>query len=401
MIGALRWLQTKMASGPCAAFFWLGGSLALLASGCTESASAPAPVQPIPKVTVAEVVSQETIDYDQYVGRAEASETVELRSRVNGFLQEIKFRDGDQVVEGQPLFLIEPDKYEAIHKQSLAKINICQAQLELAQTKLARDEKLLQKGAVPREEYEEALAAVQECEAQIIAAKADSDRTALDVKYTTITSPISGRIDRTLVNKGNLVTGGTGAGTLLTTIVRIVPIYVYFDVDERSLLRYQRMGQAERNEKSPQTIRDQQIPCYVQLSDEENFPHRGQLDFAANRVDPTTGTIKIRGVFENQDHQLTPGMFVHVRVPTSDKYQALLIPEQAIATDQSIKYVYVVDSDQIVSRRNLKLGPSRGDLRTVRSGLKAGDRVIVKGLQRVRPGQQVEATLEPLTVATP
>jgi RND family efflux transporter MFP subunit len=360
---------------------------------------------PTPKVTTTAVVAQETIDSDEYTGQTEASETVELRARVFGYLKTIDFKDGDFVTENQPLFTIEPDEYEAIHKQSLARIDLNQANLTLANAKLARNEKLLKSGAVSKEEYEETVAAVQTAEASITSARADANRTAVDLKYTTITAPISGRIDRAFVTKGNLLTGGQTNGTLLTKIVNEQPMYVYFDVDERSLLRYMRQRAGTR-ESAPGSLRDLGIPCHLQLADEKDFAHEGALDFIATTVNRTTGTARIRGVFTNADRSLAAGLFVRIRIPVSEPYQALLIPEQALATDQSIKYVYVVGADGSAERRTVELGASRGDLRIITAGLKAGEHVIVKGLQRVKPGQKVEAelvatNLPPITVRKP
>jgi RND family efflux transporter MFP subunit len=187
-----------------------------------------------------------------------------------------------------------------------------------------------------------------------------------------------------------LLTGGVSSGTLLTKIVQERPMYVYFDVDERSLLRY--MRQRDRSvESAPGSLRDLGIECFVRLADEKDFPHQGKLDFAASEVNATTGTARIRGLFANEDRVLASGLFVRVRVPTSKPYQALLIPERALATDQDIKFVYVVGGDGVAERRTVELGTQRGDMRIITRGLKAGEQIIVKGLQRVRPGQKVEA----------
>lgn len=366
--------------------------LLLLCMGC-RSETPPAAEQPVPRVTVSEVVQEEVTDYDDYTGQTEASEIVEVRSRLFGFLNSINFKDGEYVKEGQTLFTIEPDEYKAIHEQSVARIGMVTAKLELAKAKLARDEKIVKSGAISREEYEEQIAAVKTAEASITSAQADANRTAIDLKYTEITAPISGRIDRALVAKGNLLTGGMGSGTLLTKIVAEQPMYVYFDVDERSLLGYLKLrSQADVN-KEPGSLSDLNIPCYVQLANETDYPHEGKLDFASSEVNRTTGTARLRGVFENKDRSLVSGLFVRLRIPISKPYQALLIPERALATDQNIRFVYVVGEDGKAERRNVELGKQRGDLRIIKSGLAMGDKVIVKGLQRVRPGQQVEAEI--------
>ncbi|HEX5103385.1 MAG TPA: efflux RND transporter periplasmic adaptor subunit [Pirellulaceae bacterium] len=390
--------------------------LLLVSSGCDSSAPAASEL-PAPKVTTMAVVLQETIDADEYQGQTEASETVEVRARVFGYLKTIDFNDGDFVKgpvlgpggevqeEGQILFTIEPDEYDAIHKQSLARIDLNQANLTLAKAKHARNATLVKSGAVTQEEFEESAAAVASAEAAITAAKADANRTAVDLKYTVIRAPIDGRIDRAMVSVGNLLTGGMSSGTLLTKIVKESPMYVYFDVDERSLLRYMRR-RAETRQTAPGSLRDLGIPIYLQLADETEFSHEGTLDFVETEVSRTTGTARIRGVFANTDRTLASGLFVRVQIPVSEPYQALLLPEAALATDQNIKYVYVVAGGK-AERRNVELGGQRGDMRIITSGLKEGDQVIVKGLQRVKPGQQVEAEqaaapeMPPTTVRKP
>jgi RND family efflux transporter MFP subunit len=360
-------------------------------SSCDRAAPVTAE-QPTPKVTVTAVVSQETIDADEYTGQTEASETVEVRARVFGYLKTIDFNDGDYVKEGQTLFTIEPDEYAAIHQQSLARIDLNAANLELAKAKHARNETLVRTGAVSREEYDETRAAVLSSEAAITAARADANRTAVDLNYTVLKAPISGRIDRAFVSRGNLLTGGQSSGTLLTKIVKEQPMYVYFDVDERSLLRYMRQ-RGETRDSAPGSLREEGMTCYLQLADENDFPHEGKIDFAASEVTTSTGTARIRAVFPNEDRALASGLFVRVKIPVSKSYEALMIPERALATDQNIKFVYVVGADGTATRRTVELGGQRGEMRIISAGLAAGDRVIVKGLQRVKPGQKVEAEL--------
>ena len=369
--------------------------------GCNGAAPASSTQEVVAKVTVTPVTSQETVDADEYTGNTEASEIVEIRARVFGYLKTVDFKDGDFVKEGQTLFTIEPDEYEAINKQSLSRITLAESKRDLAKTKFARNEQLVKKQAVSQEEYDESAAALREAEAAIATAQADADRTAVDLKYTIVKAPISGRIDRAVVSRGTLLTGGTGSGTLLTKVVNEQPMYVYFDIDERSLLRYKRQ-RGEQTESAPGSLRNQNMVCYVQLADEKDFPHEGTLDFAASEVEAGTGTARIRAVLPNQDRAFVSGLFVRIRIPIGKPYQAMLIPEQALLTDQSIKYVYVVGDDGLATRRTVELGSQRGDLRIVKSGLGAGDRVIVKGQQRVRPGQKVEAELlKPASPATP
>jgi RND family efflux transporter MFP subunit len=314
-------------------------------------------------------------------------------------LKSIEFKDGDFVKEGQTLFTIEPDEYQAIYNKSLSKITVWESKLEVAKADLARRKATMavSRGAVSQEEYEQYVAAVREADANLISAKADANRTAIDLKYTVVAAPISGRIDRAFVSKGTLLTGGVSSGTLLTKIVDEQPMYVYFDVDERSLLKY--MRQRDKSQTAPGNVSQRGIDCYLQLADEKDFPHKGKLDFIESEVSTGTGTARIRGVFENKDDALASGLFVRVRIPASQPYQAILIPERALATDQSVKYVYVVGEDGVATRRTVELGPQRGEMRIISSGLKPGERVIVKGLQRVRPGQKVEATLESNKIA--
>ena len=381
-------------------------TLLLFVMGCSEGKSKSASVPPA-KVTVTSALEQEITDFDDFVGRTEASETVEVRSRVSGFIDSIQFQDGSQVEKGQLLFEIEPDLYSAIYDQSLARIELWEAKKDLAEKKLARSQLLIPNGAISKEEYDESVSAVKEAEAAKDTAIADAKKTALDVKYTKIRAEIAGRIDRAFVTPGNMVTGGLGSGTLLTRIVSNHPIYAYLDVDERTVLRYlRRMNPSTQDTPSGETVAtpasetaarvavvNGTIPCYMQLADEKDFPHAGTIDFVENRVDSATGSIKVRGVFPNTNSMLTGGLFVRIRVPVSDSYRGVLIPEQAIGTDQNIKFAYVVGSDNVPQRRNLVLGAQRGAMRVVKSGIEPNQKVIYRGLQRVRPGKAVEPEL--------
>ncbi len=362
--------------------------------GCSKTPSTSAPG--VSKVSVVVSEKKSTRDFDEFVGRTEATETVEVRSRVSGFIKSVEFKDGDRVKNGDLLFRIEPDAYEAIHQQSLSRIELWKAKRDLAQSKLARSKTLYDIKAISDEEYDEAVSAVKESEASIVAAEADARRTALDVKYTEVRAEIEGRIDRAYVTPGNMVTGGLGSGTLLSRIVKNSPIYAYVDIDERSLLRYLRQYTANQaaNISEVRSLRDQNIPCYLQLGDEKGFPHVGTLDFIENRVDAATGTIRVRAIFENADGLLTGGLFVRLRVPVSEPYDAIMVPEQSIATDQGSKYVWVIDADKKPQRRVVELGNLRGEWRIVKSGVQAGEQVVFRGLQRVRPNVAVDLEVE-------
>jgi RND family efflux transporter MFP subunit len=369
----------------------LGLTFVILFLGCSKAV--PKVELKPPAVTVVFATEEEITDYDELVGRTEASETVEVRSRVSGFVKAIHFNDGDRVQKDQLLFNIEPDLYQAIHQQSLSRIDLGTARRDLAQSKLNRLRLLIDVNAISKEEFEESDASLKEAEAQIVAAKADADRTALDLKYTQIRAEIAGRIDRALITSGNMVTGGLGSGTLLTRIVRNDPIYAYVDVDERSVLRYLRRANTTSadEDKSTMSLRERQVPCFMQLADEKDFPHPGVLDFVENRVNSATGSIQIRGAFRNESQFLTGGLFVRVRIPVSEPYKAILVPEQSIGVDQGAKFVYVVGEDSIPKRREIVAGPLRGNLRVIKSGINAGELVIYRGVQRVRPGKPVAA----------
>jgi RND family efflux transporter MFP subunit len=346
------------------------------------------------KIATVQATSKQITDYDEFVGRTGAIETVEVRARVTGYVKQIHFSDGQMVQENDLLFSIEPDVYQAAHQQSLAKIELMKARVGLAKSKLARAKSLIDVKAISQEEYEENVAALTEAQAQETAAQADSQISALDLKYTEVRSPISGRIDRALITPGNIVTGGLGTGTLLTTIVKNDPMYVYFDVDEQSVLRYQRLERQKQPEDPSKTqssnpLKSQEIPCLVQLGDEKDFPHRGKLDFLQNRIDDRTGSIKLRALLDNKDNLLKSGMFVRIRVPVSQPYDAVLVPEASIGVDQDTRYVIAIGSDKKPVRRTVELGRSIGTWRVITKGLDAGTEIVYRGLQRVRPGAEI------------
>jgi RND family efflux transporter MFP subunit len=382
---------------PCAGC-WVCLSLLILVTGCAEPEGGS--VSPDPLVTFVLAEARSTIDYDEYTGWTSPSETVEVRSRVYGFLKSVEFQDGDKVQEGQLLYVIEPDEYEAIHQQSLARITVAESRLSTSEAKLQRMEALKAGNAISKEEYEEAVAAVREAEAQVIAAKADADRTALDLKYTQLNAPIGGQIDRTLVTPGNLVTGGMTSGTLLTKIVAKSPMHVFFDVDEAALLRYRRLQADTEGPVPTNRIRELDLTCEIQLADETGFPHRGKLDFVESVITQTSGTITLRASFNNEKLELPAGAFVRVRIPVSEPYTATLIPEAAIGTDQTVKYAYVIDDQNIARRRTLKLGRQVGNQRLVLEGLTPGEKIILGGLLRVRPDKPVTPQPAPASPAS-
>lgn len=364
--------------------------------GCGGPDGGQADAEP-PKVVCVAAQTKTITDYDEFVGRTEAAESVDVQARVSGVLQTVEFEDGQVVQVGDLLATIEPDEYQAIHDQSLARIELAKSKLELARSELARSTKLVKSNAVSQEEFEEKVAATKEATAEVTVAEADAARSSLDLKYTKITAPISGRIDRAFVTQGNMLTGGLGAGTLLTRIVAGSPMYVNFNVDELTMLRYIR-GKDERSgssgEATEKPLREMKIPCQIQLQDEDEFAHDGVLDFLETEVDTSTGTIQLRGVFSNEDGLLQSGMFVRVRIPTGDPYEAVLVPEISIGTDQSYKFVFVVDDQGTAERRTVELGKQLGTMRVVRSGVNANETVVARGVQRVRPGMKVNVEME-------
>ena len=384
----------------CRSYVALGSLLGILILGCEKPTIKPV-ATPL-KIATVQATSKQITDYDEFVGRTGAIETVEVRARVTGYVKQIHFSDGQMVQENDLLFSIEPDVYQAAHQQALAKIELMKARVGLAKSKLARAKSLIDVKAISQEEYEENVAALTEAQAQETSAQADSQISALDLKYTEVRSPISGRIDRALITPGNIVTGGLGTGTLLTTIVKNDPMYVYFDVDEQSVLRYQRLERQKQPEDPSKTqssnpLKSQEIPCFVQLGDEKDFPHRGKLDFLQNRIDDRTGSIKLRAVLDNKDNLLKSGMFVRIRVPVSQPYDAVLVPEASIGVDQDTRYVIAIGSDKKPVRRTVELGRSIGTWRVITKGLDAGTEIVYRGLQRVRPGAEI--SIEQATVS--
>jgi multidrug efflux system membrane fusion protein len=367
---------------------------ALIAAGlagtsCKKQQAAGAAGGMMPAVTANQPIEREVTDWDEYPGRLESVDMVEVRARVTGYLQEIHFRDGDEVKKGELLFVIDPRPYQAELERWQAELKQAETRLELASNEAARAEKLLQTKAISEEESDSRNKLVTQTAAAIQSGKAMVDTARLNLEYTRITAPISGRVGRKLITEGNLVNAGTGQSTLLTTIVSLDPIYCYFEPDEQSILKYERLA---REGKQP-SLRGKDMLCELALATETGFPHRGVIDFVDNRIDPTTGTLRIRGLFANPgpDHALEPGAFARVRVPASGKYQALLITDAAIGTDQEKKYVLAVNDQNVLEYRPVQLGPVVDGLRVVRDGIKPGDWIVVNGLMNATPGAKVKA----------
>lgn len=371
------------------------GVLLPLIAACSRSdaTNQPQGAPPAPSVSVSKVLQREVVRYDEYTGRVEAVESVELRPRVGGYLQSVHFKAGTEVKKGQLLFVIDPRPFQAEYERLRAEEQRAVTRLELARSDLARAERLLEARAVSQEELDSRRAARREAEASLGAGRAAVSAAKLNLEFTRVSAPIDGRIGRALVTEGNLVSGpNAGAATLLTTIVSLDPAYVYFDADERALLEYIELDRSGERKSSRVT----RTPVEVGLSTDEGFPHKGYMDFVDNRLDPNTGTIRGRAVVANPDRILTPGMFARVRLPGTGKYQATLVSDRAIASDQSNKFVLTVAEDGTVEYRRVKVGPVVEGMRAVLEGLKPGDRVITNGMQRVRPGMKAEAKEVPM-----
>jgi RND family efflux transporter MFP subunit len=327
------------------------------------------------------------MEWDEYTARLEAIESVEIRPRVSGYLQAIRFEDGAMVNKGDLLFVIDPRPYEAALRHAEADFSAARARLSLAQKNLARSVDLIRTHAISQEEADIRQSSVLQAESSVQQAQAAIDAARLDVEFTEVRAPISGRIGRRLVTDGNLINGGVGTqGTLLTTIVSLDPIYVYFEADERSYLKYVKLA---RDGQRPSS-RDFHHPVWVGVADEEGFPLEGKMDFVDNQLDRGTGTMIGRAVVPNPDLLLAPGLFARLRLPGSGLYPGVIIPDEAIAADQAQKFVFVVGADNKAEYRKVTTGPLLDGYRVVREGLTRQDWVVVGGTQRVKPGIEVD-----------
>ena len=360
---------------------------ALLMAGCDQPQqpqTGMAPPPP-PRVTIANPVVREVTDWDEFTGRLYAVESVEVRPRVSGYLQSVNFVEGSIVNKGDLLYVIDPRPYQAVLDQARADVSRSKASLELAENDLARAERLYKSHAISEEEVDSRSKKKREALASLEAARAAVESAALDFEFTHIKAPITGRISRTRITEGNLVTGGDFDSTLLTTIVSLDPIYVYFTADEQSVLHYTRMDMAGTRKSSRVTPN----PVQLRLADEEDYMHKGHMDFVDNQIDMATGTMQARAIVDNPDYLLVPGMFVDVKLLGKGPYEALLIPDAAISVDQTIQFVYVINDKNIVARRQVKTGNLHGELRVITDGLEQDDRIIINGIQRVRAEMEV------------
>jgi RND family efflux transporter MFP subunit len=362
-------------------------------SGCRSTQAPPAPAPPAVVVSPPLVIRM--TEWDEYTGRFEATDRVDVRARVDGYLDSIHFRDGAIVKPGDLLFVIDPRPYEAVLEGARADVVRAQTRLELATTDLTRGESLFAIRGISQEEFDRRAQAQKEAEAALIVARAAERAAALNVEFTRVRAPIGGRISQKFVSVGNLISGGQAGSTLLTTIVAVDPIQFFFDASESDYLKYNRMNATGER----RTSRDTANPVRIRLLDEPSYTHVGKMDFVDNRVDPATGTITGRALVANPDGFLTPGQFGRLQLLGSGEFEALLVPDSVILSDQSRRFVWALDKDDMPEQRVVEPGNLERGLRIVRAGLKRDDRIVINGMQRVRPGAKVAPTngrIEPL-----
>ncbi|MGZ0657120.1 efflux RND transporter periplasmic adaptor subunit [Coraliomargarita sp. W4R72] len=353
--------------------------------GCDKEAASPsAAANAALPVPVANPTVQNIAEYADYTGRLEAVEIVDVRPRVSGYIESIHFTEGQKVKAGDLLYVIDARPFQAQVNRLKAQVNQAEAALALASANLKRSQKLIEVNAISQEEADIRSSEALQAEADLAAAIASMEAANLDLEFTRVIAPIDGIADRREVTVGNLV---VASETELTTIVPHSPIYAYYEVDERAFLRsIRRYAKVENLGRGS----DAQIPAWLGLDDETGYPHEGVINFKSNQLNPNTATLTVRALFENEDEFLTPGLFARIRVATTDKSDRILIPDTAIGTDQTIKYVWALTPENGVERRTLELGPTHEGLRIVRSGLTTEDRIIVSGIQFIRPGMTVD-----------
>jgi multidrug efflux system membrane fusion protein len=363
-----------------------------LSAGCSSSSSAQPKAPASVEVGVAEVICKQIGDSDEFTGRLEAVHAVEVRPRVSGYLQSVRFKEGEIVREGDRLFQIDPRPFQAEVDRLKGELSQSKAQRSRAQSDFERAERLHNNDGMSAEEYDRRAAVRNEAEARIASTEAALRGAELNLEFTRVTAPITGRVGRAEITEGNLVEGGAGQIKPLTTLVSLDPIYVYFDVDEQTYLKYARVMQTRAGSHE---LRGE---ARLGLADEDGFPHIGQLSFVDNQVSSSTGTIRLRATFTNKNLALTPGLFARIRLQGGGEHSGCLARDEAVVTDLNQKYVFVLGKDNTLTYRPVKLGPMTEGLRVVRDGLQQGDVIVVSGLQRVRPGASV--TPKMLSMAT-
>ena len=416
---------------------WLAASVVVIALtlvGCSQSTAVPA--RPAPSVVVATPLKMNVVEWDEFVGRFAAIESVNVRARVGGYLEETKFAEGQMVQAGQVLAIIDRRPFvsevnrnianlaaaKALQTQANAAVDQAESQSQrasihrdLAKKEFDRQSTLRRQNATTQQDFEISEAALAQAEADVAVAnsgieaakssvvaalaaisvaEANLELAKLNLQYTEVRAPIDGRISHRYVTEGNLISGGANDATLITTIVSLDPIHCNFDADEQTYLKYMRLS----NEGKRPSSRDVRNPVYLALADEQDgYPHQGHMDFVENQMDAFTGTMRGRAIFPNKNLELVPGLFARVRLPGSPRYEAILIPDKAIGTDQADKFVMLVDAENKIQRRSVTLGPLSHGLRIIRSGLNGDERVVLSGLQRARPGTEAKVTEATIT----
>ena len=371
-------------------------TIATALAGCGGGAGSAGP--PAPQVTVAPVIAKEITQWDEFTGRVSAVETVQLTPRVGGYIEKVSYREGQEVKQGDVLFLIDARSYRAESERADAELARARSRVDLATSELSRAKTLADSRAISKEEFDQRASGLAQAVSEVHVAEAARDIARLNLGFTEVRAPISGRAGRALVTTGNLAKPDV---TVLTTLVSLDPVYVYFEGDEQAYLRYNEMARAGGRKSS----RDAKNPVRIGLADEQGYPHEGVMDFLDNKVDPLTGTIGARAILSNADRIFTPGLFARVQLLGSTPAPAILINDKAVMTDQDRKYVYVVGADNKAVRKDIKLGRISEGLRVVQSGLAAGDRVVIGGMQKIfssgMPVQPEVAAMTPGADSTP
>jgi membrane fusion protein, multidrug efflux system len=354
-------------------------------SGCKKSAPPAQSQGPLP-VNVITAVEKDVTEWDEFTGRIEAVESVDIRPRVSGYITEIPFKAGSLVKKNELLFVIDRRPYRADLDQASAEVERAEAQLKLAQIEVDRAKELRAKNTISASEFDQKAAGFQVASAALRAAQAAKAAAALNFEFTEIRSPIDGRVSNERVTVGNLVQPGAAETSILTTVVSTDPLYVYMDADENTVLKYIRLSQ----EGKRTSARQQKMAAYAQLANETGFPHEGFIEFVDNRLDPNTGTLRARAVFKSWSDLLTPGFFVRTRILGAETYRAILVDDKVISSQQGVKYVFVVKPDNTIERRNIETGPLFEGKRIVKTGLKDAEHVVSTRLQILQPGMPVQ-----------
>jgi RND family efflux transporter MFP subunit len=375
---------------------WMTGSLLLFAILLAPMVARAAEATPFAKVTVATPIPKEIDEWDEFTGRLASVETVEVRPRVSGFLEKVHFQEGADVKAGDLLFSLDARPFQAIVDRLDAELTRSKTRAELSRIEAKNADSLFKSRAISQEEYEQRIKLATESDQNVRGAEAALRAAKLDLEFTEVRAPISGRISNARVTAGNLVLGGGTAGSILTTIVSLDPIYCYMEVDERSALKYRELYRQGKRDSAL----FKKIPARMGLATDTSFPHQGVVDFVDNQLNPNTGTIRARAVFPNPDKLMAPGFFARIQIPGSGVYQGMLIRDSAIGNDQGRSYVMLVDDKNTVVYRPIKIGPMMDGFRVVRDGLKATDRVIINGMMAVRSGVQVSVETAVMKSAT-